>query len=61
METTGLSIKVIVLDYSDGFEIVIENENGVQHRFGFNQENPHERLVEVFKALGYQAKYEDCY
>ena len=66
METLGPSIKVIVIGYSDGFEVVLEDQNKTQHRFGFNEEDTHERLVDVFKALGYQARYyqdrsEDCY
>jgi len=53
-------MKITINDYYDGFDIVIEHD-GEETVFNFNQEDDKERLVEVFKRLGYDVTYNgDC-
>jgi len=55
-------MKVLVLDLYDGFEIVVLDDNEAEiRRFPFDQEDTRETLPEVFKMLGIEASYEECY
>ena len=47
---------VKIEEYNDGFAIVVGDK-----RWTFNQEEDKEKLVEVFKALGFKATYEEVY
>ena len=47
---------ITVLDYYDGFGIVIGDK-----RFYFDQEDSRKRLIEMFEALGLKAEYEEVY
>jgi hypothetical protein len=54
-------MNIIVCEYNDGFDIVIENSDDTRKRFSFNQEDSKERMVEVFEYLGIESEYEECY
>jgi len=53
--------KAIINEFSDGFEIVLIDEDGTRHKYGFDQEDMHDRLLDMFDKLGISATYEDCY
>lgn len=48
--------KVRIEEYYDGFAIYVDDK-----RFSFDQEESKENLVEMFKALGVEATYEESY
>lgn len=55
--------EVLVLEESDGFEIVIKNYAALatEKRFKFSQEESIAGLVQVFEELGFNTQYEEVY
>jgi hypothetical protein len=52
--------KVTISDACDSFDITIDNWQG-EKVFHFDQEENHEKLVDMFKYLGCVATYEEVY
>lgn len=60
-QCTQSSPSIYIEDWSDSFTIIVE-QDGVTKRFGFDQEEKRERLVELFHVLGFQnVTYSEVY
>lgn len=52
-------MKVLIEEYSDGFAIIVTDDQGVEKRFSFDQEDDKEELKSVFALVtGVQVDYE---
>ena len=47
-------MKIRIEDYSDGFAIVITDDEKHQHRFLFDQEDDKSEMLAVFETLGFE-------
>lgn len=52
-------MKVLIEEYSDGFAIIVTDNQGMEKRFSFDQEGGKEELKSVFALFtGVQVDYE---
>lgn len=53
--------KIHIGEACDAFYITITHADGHESVFSFSNEETHEKLVEVFDAIGTPATYEEIY
>jgi hypothetical protein len=54
-------MNIVIEESCDSFYIVLKDGDKEIKRYYFSQEETKEKLVDVFKKLGFKAKYEEQY